>query len=111
MFVFPMDRPLPTFLALRAATLALDDLDRQCLRAWLGEAIDHRGNLTETPAANDPLLRLFAAALSTLPERERQAFRQWVLHWCDYSGRIITPGERRRRLEEHQHEYQSKQSK
>lgn len=106
-----MDRPPPTFLALRAATLALDDLDRQCLRAWLGEAVDHRGGLTGAPAAKDPLLRLFAAALSTLPERERQAFRQWVFYWCDYSGRIITPGERRRRIAELRRDYQSKQSK
>jgi hypothetical protein len=37
------DRPGPAFVALRAATLGIDDLSRQALRAWVSDAIDHRG--------------------------------------------------------------------
>jgi hypothetical protein len=100
MFVAPMDPPSPSFIVLRAALLAIDDLCRQRVREWLVNAIDFRGTVSDTPVPADPLVRLFAAAVGATDEIERRAYRQWVVRWTDHTGRIISPGERSARLEE-----------
>lgn len=94
------ERPAATFIALRAATLGIDDLGRQQLRAWLDDAVDARGAFVGVPVQEDALLRLFGAAIATLTDAERLAYRRWVLRWSDFTGRVITPHEHEARLEE-----------
>ena len=94
-----MDAPSAPFIALRAAMLAIDDLCRQRVREWLVGAIAFRGALSEMPAPEDPLVQVFAAAVRATTDVERRAYRQWVVRWIDYTGRIISPGEHAARLE------------
>lgn len=96
------DRPGPAFVALRAATLGIDDLSRQALREWVVRGIDHRGEPVpdSQPPPIEPGTVAIAAALMTLEPRDRAAYRTWVSKWTDHTGRVITPAEHTRRMED-----------
>ena len=95
-------RPGPAFVAPRgAAALSIDDLSRKELREWLLEALDHRGQFVEKkPEPTETGARTIVAAVGTLTDAERLAFRRWVERWTDWSGRLIAPHEHRMRLAE-----------
>lgn len=94
----PQAPPPITFIALRAAALSVDDIHRARLRAWVEDAFTHRGQRADRPEPSDPLLRMLDAAFVVLDVSEVAAFRTWLLKWCDYTGRLITPDEHERRL-------------
>ena len=95
------DHPPPSFVALRAATLGIDDISRQALRGWLFNGLDHRGALVpDHPAPSESATVVIVAGILRVGERDRMLFRQWVGRWTDYTGRIITPHEQERRFEE-----------
>jgi hypothetical protein len=97
----PKSRPGPAFVAIRAAVLGIDDISRQALRHWVDEALDHRGEpKIEHPEPTEEATKTIAAAIMTLNDNERKTFRYWILRWTDFTGRVITPSERARRLEE-----------
>ena len=95
------DHPPPSFVALRAATLGIDDISRQALRGWLFNGLDHRGAVVpDHPAPSESATVVIVAGILRLEERDRMLFRQWVGRWTDYTGRIITPHEHEKRLEQ-----------
>lgn len=78
------ERPGPAFVALRAATLGIDDLSRQALRAWVSDALDHRGErLADRPDPTEEATRTIVAGVLTLTA-ERAAYRLWLVRWTDY---------------------------
>ncbi len=78
------ERPGPAFVALRAAALGIDDISRQTLRGWLMDALDHRGQAVEgKPEPTEPATRTIVAAVLTLTDAERLAYRQWFGRWTD----------------------------
>lgn len=92
------DRPGPSFIALRAATLGVDDLSRLALRRWVMGALDHRGQIVPgEPAPTEDASIAIVAAILTLNDSERAAYRQWLGKWTDFTGRVITPFEHERR--------------
>ena len=94
------DRPPPSFIALRAASLGVDDISRQALRGWLFNGVDHRGEVVpDHPPPTEPATVVIIAGLLQLDQRSRMRFRQWLGKWTDYTGRIITPSEQRQRLD------------
>jgi hypothetical protein len=95
----PTERPGPAFIALRAATLGIDDVSRQALRGWMFNGMDHRGTVApDHPPPTEAATTVIVAGVLKLVPRERVAYRQWLGHWTDYTGRIITPDEHARRL-------------
>jgi hypothetical protein len=90
----------PAFIAIRAAVLGIDEISRQALRLWVDEALDYRGQPKQCGEPTEEATKTIAAAVMTLTDDERKTFRYWMLRWTDYTGRIITPSERARRLEE-----------
>lgn len=95
------ERPGPAFIALRAATLGVDDVSRQALRAWAMDALDHRGQAVPDEAGpTEGATVAIVAAVFTLTDGDRAGYRLWLLKWTDYTGRIITPSEHERRQEE-----------
>jgi hypothetical protein len=88
------ERPGPAFVALRAATLGIDDLSRQALRGWVMNGLDFHGrDVPDHPAPSEPATVVIAAGIMTLTDRERVAYRTWLGRWTDYTGRVITPNE------------------
>jgi hypothetical protein len=95
------DRPPPSFIALRAAALGIDDVSRQALRGWLFNGVDHRGGIVpDHPPPTESATVVIVAGLLQLDERSRMRYRQWLGKWTDYTGRIITPHEQRQRLDD-----------
>jgi hypothetical protein len=95
------DRPGPAFIALRAAALGIDDVSRIALRAWVMHAVNFRGDL-ETDAAPpaDAGAAAIALAMCGLSLGERATYRRWMAKWTDFTGRVITPSEQKRRMAE-----------
>jgi hypothetical protein len=88
----------PAWIALRAAALGVDDVSRAALREWVRDGLDFRGDAVAGFAApSEPATQVIAAGLLALERRERCQWRIWMMRWTDYTGRIITPSEKRHR--------------
>jgi hypothetical protein len=90
------------YVALRAAALGVDDLARKALRDWMTA---NTSPYTGTPKSDatepgDVTTACFYAMMRTMHADECRAWRTWFMHWTDYTGRIITPGEHEERIKE-----------
>jgi hypothetical protein len=105
------ERPGPAFIALRAATLGIDDVSRQALRGWIFNGVDHRGGVVpDHPRPTESATIVIVAGLLELDEAARMRYRQWLGRWTDYTGRIITPAEQQHRLDELRRNVEGKRS-
>ena len=98
--------PTQVFIALRAALLGVDDLARQAVRKWFDQCTSaYSGEVNDGVGETEGTVLFFRVSYGCLEPNERLLWRQWLMHWTEYTGRIITPGEHAARAAKHREEY------
>lgn len=92
-------RPTPEWLAIRAATLAVDDFTRSTLVVWMRRHLRDDGGFGNLGPPSGAFAALIVAALLSQPVEFRLRYRDWFARYVNGDGHLITPAERRRERE------------